>query len=78
MNSNSIRSTRQRHASSGSSRRLKSPLAAPDGSGDSRPPSDDDMEAIAVAPQMPLDDRAATMAEFEGYLRTVTNREKRP
>ena len=50
MTSNSIRSTHQRRASSGSSLRLKSPL----------------------------DDRAVTMAEFEGYLRTVNNRDKRP
>jgi hypothetical protein len=36
------------------------------------------MDGIAVAPQMPLDDRAATMAEFEEYLRTVNSRDKRP
>jgi hypothetical protein len=34
--------------------------------------------ALAAAVQSPLTDRESTLAEFEGYLRTVNNRDGRP
>jgi hypothetical protein len=55
---------------------LKSPLAAP---GASTAASADTFGSLAFAPgHAKLTDREATLAEFQGYLRTVNNRDGRP
>ena len=52
---------------------LKSPLAAP---GASTAASADALGSLAFAPgHAALTDREATLAEFQGYLRTVNNRD---
>lgn len=57
-------------------RPLKSPLAAP---GVSAASPRDDFGGLVPAPGHPaLADREATLAEFQGYLRTVNNRAGRP
>ena len=57
-------------------RPLKSPLATP---GVSAASPRDDFEGLVRAPGHPaLTDREATLAEFQGYLRTVNNRAGRP
>jgi hypothetical protein len=57
-------------------RALKSPLAAP---GASAVCSAANFGSLAPAPgQAALTDREATLAEFQGYLRTVNNRAGRP
>lgn len=66
-------------ARSGAPRQLKSPLAAP-GSGVTGPGSAGgaSSDGLAAVGPVPLDDRESTIAEFEGYLRTVNNRDGRP
>ena len=57
-------------------RRLKSPLAVP---GASAGGSSDNYGSHALTPgRASLSDREATLAEFQGYLRTVNNRAGRP
>jgi integrase/recombinase XerD len=57
-------------------RRLKSPLAVP---GASAGGASDNSSSLAPAPgRAALSDREATLAEFQGYLRTVNNRDGRP
>lgn len=70
-----LRGRRGPASGSGARRQLKSPLAAP-GAGGPRPSTADPVSAV-VRP-VPLDDREATLADFEGYLRTVNNRDGRP
>jgi hypothetical protein len=57
-------------------RTLKSPLAAPGKTvqADAVTAASD----LAASVQSPLSDRESTLAEFEGYLRTVNNRDGRP
>ena len=57
-------------------RALKSPLAAPGKTvqADAATAASD----LAASAQSPLSDRESTLAEFEGYLRTVNNRDGRP
>jgi integrase/recombinase XerD len=57
------------------SRILKSPLAVPDGSVASAAVADTPTLVLEAAV---LSDRGATLAEFEGYLLTVNNRDGRP
>jgi integrase/recombinase XerD len=65
--------TRSRHAAG---RALKSPLAAPGTAAASHDPGPG---SLASAPgRAALTDRGETLAEFQGYLRTVNNRDGRP
>jgi hypothetical protein len=65
--------TRSRHAAG---RALKSPLAAPGTAAASHDPG---LGSLASAPgRAALTDRGETLAEFQGYLRTVNNRDGRP
>ena len=57
-------------------RTLKSPLAAPDHATQADVVTA--ASALAAYVQSPLTDRESTLAEFEGYLRTVNNRDGRP
>jgi hypothetical protein len=59
-----------------SGRVLKNPLAAPGGESAS---GGSISGSLALAPERAaLTDREATLAEFQGYLRTVNNRAGRP
>jgi hypothetical protein len=57
-------------------RTLKSPLAAPGHAAQADVVTA--ASALAASVQSPLTDRQSTRAEFEGYLRTVNNRDRRP
>ena len=57
-------------------RTLKSPLAAPGQA--TQADVTRAASALTAAVQSPLTDRESTLAEFEGYLRTVNNRDGRP
>jgi integrase len=70
-------STRSAARRSGDAPQLKSPLAVPGSGSTSAGGSSADGTAAVVQP-VPLDDRESTIAEFEGYLRTVNNRDGRP
>ena len=57
-------------------RTLKSPLAAPGHATQADVVTA--ASALAASVRSPLTDRESTLAEFEGYLRTVNNRDGRP